>query len=262
MNDMENLIYLYCITNKMPNVQEGRDLVDNLYIIYNQGLYAVVSIVSNDEFSEDNLKKNLADLEWIKAKAGLHEKIIEEIMGDACVVPFKLATLFTTVDSLKMSMEEHLEEFKDNLKRLEGREEWGVKIYCDVERLKNSIGRKDEEILEINNRINSASPGKAFFLRKKKEDLLDAMANKILNEYSKTSFDRLIEHGLQARINKLLPKEVTEREDEMILNSTFLVDKSKVREFVHAVDYLNGEYTGIGINLNCTGPWPPYNFVI
>ena len=181
-------------------------------------------------------------------------------MEDACVVPFKMATLFTTVDNLKMCLEEHLEEFKENLNRLEGREEWGVKIYCDVERLKNSIGRKDEEILEINNRINSASPGKAFFLRKKKEDLLDAMANKILNEYSKTSFDRLIEHGLQARINKLLPKEVTEREDEMILNSTFLVDKSKVREFVQAVDCLNGEYTGIGINLNCTGPWPPYNF--
>lgn len=261
-NDMENLIYLYCVTNKMPDVQEGRDLADNLYLIYHQGLYAVMSIVSSDEFSEDNLKKNMADLEWIKAKAGLHEKIIEEIMEDVCVVPFKLATLFTTVDSLRMCLEEHLEEFKDNLKRLKGREEWGVKIYCDVERLKDSIVREDEEILEINKEINSASPGKAFFLSKKKEELLDAVANKILNEYSKTSFDRLIEHGRQARINKLLPKEVTERKDEMIFNSSFLVDKGKVGEFVRAVDYLNGEYTGMGINLDCTGPWPPYNFIV
>lgn len=258
---MKNLLYLYCVTNKIPNVREVRDLIDNLYFIYNQGLFAVVSIVSSDEFDEDNLKKNLTDLEWIKVKASLHEKIIEGIMEDTCVVPFRLATLFTTVDNLRMCLEEHQEEFRDNFKRLEGREEWGVKVYCDVESLKNSIVREDEEILRIDKEINSTLPGKAFFLRKKKEELLDAMANKILCEHSKVSFDRLREHGCQARINKLLSREVTDREDDMILNSAFLIDKNKVREFIRAVDYLSGEYTDIGINLDCSGPWPPYNFI-
>ncbi len=258
----EDLIYLYCVTEKEPKLKEVEKLADKLYFVYHQGLYAVVSIVSHNEFSEENLKKNLSDMWWIRLKVDIHERIIEGIMEGACVIPFKFATLFNSEDNLKMNLEGHMDEFKENLKRLEGKEEWGVKIYCDMERLKDFLNDKDEEILKIDKEINStSSQGKAFFLKKKKEELLNIAVNKRLNEYGHGVFDRLREESIKTRINKLLPRELTERKEDMILNSAFLVDKSKVREFVQAVDYLNGEYTDIGINLDCTGPWPPYNFI-
>ena len=256
----KELIYLYCVTKKTPKLKEAEDLVDSLYFIYHRGLFAVVSKVKFAEFDEENLKRNLADLEWIKAKASIHEKAIEGIMKNTCVIPFKFATLFNTEDNLKTMLGQHLEEFKDILKKLEDKEEWGVKIYSDLEKLKEVIIQEDEEILNIDKEINSSSTGKAYLLKKKKEELLNIATNKKLNEYGEVSFDRLKEKSTEDRINKLLPKEVTERNDEMILNSAFLINKDKVEDFLKIVEGLRTKYTDKGLFFDCTGPWPPYNF--
>ena len=256
----KSLIYLYCITNKIPKLKEAEDLVGNARFFYYQGLYAVVSNVSTDEFSEENLKKNLADLEWIKTKAGIHEKVIETVMKDSCVIPFKFGTIFNTEENLKIMLKEHIGEFKDTLKYLEGKEEWGVKIYCDMDKLKENLIREDKELLNIDKEINSASPGKAFILKKKKDELINTSINKKLNDYGQLIFERLNQHSIQSRINKLLPKEVTERKEEMILNSAFLIKTNKVGNFMEAEDALKETFEEMGIFLDCTGPWPPYNF--
>lgn len=257
---IKDLIYLYCITNKVPKLKEVENLADKLHFVYHLGLYAVVSKVKESEFSEEGLKKNLPDLEWIKVKAGIHEKVIEGIMRHNCVMPFKFATIFNTEDNLKVMLKEHAKEFKTNLKDFEGKEEWGVKIYCDLEKLKNFLIKDNDEILKIDKEIRSSSPGKGFILKKKKEELLKTTVNRKINEYSQDAFERLNKQSLQARINKLLPKEVTERENSMILNAAFLVDKIKVKDFVDIVNTLKAQYNTLGFFFDCTGPWPPYNF--
>ena len=256
----KDLIYLYCVTKKAPKLKEVKNLVDEPYFVYHPGLYAVVSKVKKSEFSEENLKKNLADLEWIKVEASIHEKVIEGVMKYTCVIPFKFGTIFKTEDNLKAMLEEHVQDLKEKLKNLEGKEEWGVKIYCDIERLKAAVIQEESGILKIEKEINSSSSGKAYFLKKKKEELMKEAVNKRINEYGQESFELFKGLSCEARINKLLPKEVTEREDDMVLNSAFLVDRDKVSEFIHAVDDLKTRYNDKGLNFDCTGPWPPYNF--
>ncbi len=253
----KDLIYLYCVTKKVPKLKEGEGRV---YFVYHQGLYAVVSKVKESEFSAENLKKNLANLAWIKSKVNIHEKIIEGVMRDTCVLPFKFGTIFKTEDSLKTMLEKHMGEFKENLENLEGKEEWGVKIYCDIEKLKSTLIKEEAEILKMGKEIASSSPGKAYVLKKKKEELMKEALNRRINEYGQESFEILRGLSIEARINKLLPKEVTERDDEMILNSAFLVDKNRVAEFIQAADGLKVKYKERGLNFDCTGPWPPYNF--
>ena len=240
--------------------KESEDLVDNVYFIFYLGLYAVVGKVSTDEFSEENLKKNLSELEWIKTKVSIHEKVIETVMENSCVIPFKFGTVFNTEDSLKTMLTQHTEVFKENLKNLIGKEEWGVKIYCDMVKLKENLIQKDNELLNLDKEIKSSSAGKAFILKKKKGEFLNTIVNKNLNTYGQDSFERLKEHTIQSGINKLLPKEVTEREDDMILNSVFLIKKNKVEDFVNTVEGLKIEYADQGLFFDCTGPWPPYNF--
>src|SRR3990170_594809 len=245
----KNLIYLYCVTKKAPKLKGVGNLVDELYFVYHLGLYAVVSKVKESEFSEENLKKNLADLEWIKVEASIHEKVIEGVMKYTCVIPFKFGTIFKTEDNLKAMLEEHVQDLKEKLKDLEGKEEWGVKIYCDIERLKGTVIQEESGILKIEKEINSSSSGKAYFLKKKKEELMKEAVNKRINEYGQESFELFKILSYEARINKLLPKEVTEKEDDMVLNSAFLVDKDKVSEFIHAVDDLKTRYSDKGLNL-------------
>jgi len=267
----KGLIYLYCLTNKpphqyiggggkIPKLKEAEDLVDNVHFLYYQGLYAVVSNVSTDEFSEENLKKNLADLEWIKKKASVHEKVIETVMKNSCVIPFKFGTIFNTEENLKIMLKKHIGKFKDTLKYLEGKEEWGVKIYCDIDKLKENLIREDKELLNIDKEINSCQPGKAFILKKKKVELVNTSVNKKLNDYGQLIFEKLNQHSIESRINKLLPKEVTERKEEMILNSAFLIKNNKVENFMEAESALKEIFEEMGFLLDCTGPWPPYNF--
>lgn len=256
----KGLIYLYCLTNKIPKLKEAECLVDNAHFFYYQDLYAVVSSVSADEFSEENLKKNLADLEWIKTKAGIHEKVIETVMKNSCVIPFKFGTIFNTEENLKIMLKKQIREFKDILKYLEDKEEWGVKIYSDLAELEENLIQEDKELLSLSNEIGSASPGKAYILKKKKEDLVKKVVNKKLNEYGQYSFERLKQCAIGSHINKLLPKEVTERKDDMILNSVFLIYKDKVSDFMDILNALKELFENKGLFFDCTGPWPPYNF--
>ena len=257
----ENIIYLYCITDKVPQLKAIENLIDKPYFIYHRDLYAIVNRVKESEFAEENLKRNLADLEWIKVRVMIHEKVIEGIMKNTCVIPFKFAMLFNTEDNFKAMFSKHLRGFKDILRKLKDKEEWGVKIYCDLGKLKENLMQKDEQLLNIDKEINdAAAPGKAYILKKKKEGLLNIAVNKNFNGYGQISFDRLKEKSGEARINKLLSREVTERDDEMILNSAFLINKDKVGDFLNTVEDLRGKYTDRGLFFDCTGPWPPYNF--
>jgi len=254
------LVYLYCVTNKEPMLKNAEDLVEGLYFVHHKGLYAVTGKVEESDFGEQGLKKNMADLEWVKTNATLHERIIEQVMRNTCVMPFKFGTLFNTGESLKAMLAEYGEEFEAILRKLENKEEWGVKIYCDAEKLKTLSIKDEPEILEIENKISTSSPGKAFFFKKKKTELLAQAANRKINESGQESFELLKELSFEARINKLLPREVTERADDMVLNSAFLVGKDEVGDFINMVDTLKMHHENNGFFIDCTGPWPPYNF--
>jgi hypothetical protein len=257
MVENRQLVYLYCVADKESKIN---GLGNNLYSICHNGLYAVASRVEQLEFGEEGLKKNMADFEWVKTRASLHEKIIERVMSSTNVIPFKFATLFNTDNSLKAMLEQYGQEFKAILRKLANKQEWGLKIYCNPEKLKASFSNDDSEVLKIENEIKSSSVGRSYFLKKKKDELIEKTLNEEINGCGQESFELLKELSFEARINRLLPKEVTEREDEMVLNSAFLVDRDEVGDFQNMVDTLKMHYEGKGFLLDCTGPWPPYNF--
>jgi hypothetical protein len=260
MTENRLLVYLYCIADSEPKIEQIEDADNNLYSICHNGLYAVVGKVDQQEFGEEGLKKNMADMEWIKAKVSVHERITEQVMAGTNVIPFKFGTLFSTDVSLKAMLEQYGQEFKAILGKLAFKQEWGLKIYYSPEKLKANLSNGDLEILKIEDEIKSAPAGKSYFLKKKKNELIEKTLNEKINECGQESFELLKELSFEARINRLLPREVTERDDEMVLNSAFLVDRDEVGDFRNMVDTLKMHYEGKGFYIDCTGPWPPYNF--
>jgi hypothetical protein len=256
------LVYLYCVVDNEPKIKQMGSPEVDLYSVCHNGLYAIVSKVQEQEFSEEGLKRNMADFQWVKAKVSTHEKIIEQVMTDMDVIPFKFGTLFNTDDSLKAMLKQHGDEFKAILRKLANKQEWGVKIYYNLERLKDSFSVNEAEILRIEDEIKSASVGKGYLLKKKKDELIEGMLNDKINECGQEAYELLKELSFEARINKLLPREVTDRDDNMVLNSAFLVDKEDVNDFLNMVNILKVHYEGKGFLIDCTGPWPPYNFCV
>ena len=256
----QQFVYLYCVAGREPELKETEGLSKDLCVVCHNDLYAVACKVEEEEFGQEGLKQNMADFEWVKAKASAHERMIELVMADTDVIPFKFGTLFNTNDSLKAMLEQYGDELKMILGRLEDKEEWGVKIYCNPEKLKANLGNNDSEILKIEDEIKSSSMAKSYFLKKKKDELIEKTLNERINECGQESFKLLKELSFEACINRLLPKEVTEREDDMVLNSAFLVDREEVGDFQNMVDTLRMRYEDKGLFIDRTGPWPPYNF--
>lgn len=254
------LIYLYCVTEAAPDLRDLVARVDNLYWIAHRDLCAVVSNVCGLEFNEEALHQNVNDMEWLESKVLRHETVVESVMKRQAVVPFKFATIFRCQDNLTTRLEQNYLPLKTMLLNLRGREEWGIKVYCDRDKLQAALVADDVSIIGLEQEIAAAAPGKAFFLKKQREDLVRAEADRKLIEYSQDCFERLSESGLKARLNACLPGRVTPRKEEMVLNAALMIEALKHSVLKGTVYKLMADYADKGLRFDCTGPWPPYNF--
>ena len=232
-------------------------------ILY-QDIEAIVSEVSLKEFGSEEIQRKAAeDLEWIKDKALMHEKVIETAMNSrGLIIPMKFGTIFKDRERLISSLKKDYLKFKNLLRSLQGKEERSVKIYCKSELFENEIKKKSPIIQSKLEEIKSLPTGRQYFL----EDEVNEMAkkearNSINNNYIPLFLEKLKELSEELKENRILGKELTQRNEPMIFNGAFLIKKEKVDKFRGEIQKLQAEYGKIGFTFESSGPWPPYNFV-
>ncbi len=255
-----NLIYVYCISSSLPESNINFD-AEGLKFLMLSGFCVTVKYVSDNEFSEENLKKNLSDIKWLTSNASDHLNKISLIMKYGSVIPFKFGTIFNTEDSLRTFIANYSESLTENLNHINGKEEWGVKIYCDRKALSQQIDELSEEAASLEKQIMDSSPGKAFILKRKKTELVENEMDRLCNVYGQNYYDDLKKLSESTNFNNLLPKDYTERQDDMILNAAFLVDKTNVAEFTNTINLFGEKDRNSGFLIEATGPWPPFSFI-
>ena len=149
-----------------------------------------------------------------------------------------------------------MKESKQVLTKLEDKEEWGVKIYADLKRMKDCISK--------------TNPGA------KEEQLVQDELNKKLNEYKQKSFGWMSKQASEAKLNEIPCKESNQKKSAgvnhtvhtagsigkaMLLDSTYLVSKEDREDFTRVIRCLGEEYKSKGLEFECTGPKPPYDFL-
>ncbi len=255
-----DLIYVYCLTDSLPlialsNVSEG---IEFLRI---KDFYAILKYVSNVEFAEENLKKNISDIKWLENNARGHINVISSFMKNQTVIPFKFGTIFQTEDSLKKFIYDYDESLTENFQFIENKEEWSIKIYCSRESLCQQIDILSSEAASLEKQIMASLPGKAFILKHKKKELIEKELNRLCKNFGQNYYDIFSSLSVSTRLNNLLPKEFTGRVDSMILNATFLINKSMVPEFIFTVEIMQKSDKSTGFFIESTGPWPPFSFI-
>jgi hypothetical protein len=182
-------------------------------------------------------------------------------MEENTVIPFNFGTIYRSEEPLKKFMEEYSESLVENLLFIEWKEEWAVKIYSNHVILREHIDNLSEEAAELEKQIMASSPGKAFLLGRKKAVLIENEIDRLCKYYGQDYFNELKKLSVSTNLNNLIPKEFSGRNDDMILNATFLVSKDRTIEFVSNVRMLKNKYANLGFSLEVTGPWPPFSFV-
>jgi hypothetical protein len=256
---VDELIYVYCISDSPLLVDSISDQNDLKCLNFHE-FYAFVKQVSSDEFSEENLNKNFADLPWIELHARNHIRIIGEVMKNRVVIPFKFGTIFNSKESLGKFIHKYSTSLNENLKNIKGKEEWSVKIYCNYTLLNEQIIELSEDVNNLEQEILSSKPGKAFLLKRKKVELIEKEVEKIIQLSGQTCYEELASLSELTQINKLLPKEASDRTESMILNISCFVNQVKVNEFLGAIVELQKKYKKIGFDMSTAGPWPPFSF--
>ncbi len=121
------------------------------------------------------------------------------------------------------------------------KEKWEVKVYVDLKQMK-------DDMFKINAGI-------------KEEKSVHDELNKKLNEYKEKSYGWMRKQALDAKLAKIPPQESNEGKKALILKSTFLVLKESRENFTRVAKCLGEEYKRRGLDLVCTGPKPPYDFL-
>jgi len=266
-------LYLYCIREIMEkaNSKFSAEGIDGgkVWSLAYQGLEAITSEVCLEEFGGEEIqKKAKGDLFWIKEKAQIHEKVIEEAMGQkkkkrqqGTVIPMKFGTIFKTKEKLEETLKKHYSQFMEGLARLKGKQEWAVKVYLNHKVFESEVKKVSVVVQEKEKEIDSLPEGVAYFMQKQIDEAVSKEASLALQNYCENFFETLKKYTSVATKGKILGKELTENPLPMILNAIFLVPEERVEGFIKEVNNLAQELKAKGFSFEHSGPWPPYTFI-
>jgi gas vesicle protein GvpL/GvpF len=229
----------------------GVDPSHELRLVEEAGLAAIVGDVSRDDFGEEALRSRLADPTWLERTALVHEEVLERALAATTVVPFRICTVYRTDDDLRAFMAGSAEQLAAVLRRVDGAVELGVKAYLDDERLCAMLVGAAAAATD--------GSGRDYLLQRARERRLEHDRARFVADCAAAIHDRLSAEAADAVRNPPPPHELSHR-DGMILNGAYLVpgEGGALRA---AVTALRRHYAHLGLDLEVTGPWPPFNFV-
>ena len=184
-----------------------------------------------------------------------HQKVIEEVMKEFnSVLPVRFGTIASNADEIRNLLDRRYREFKNALRDMDHKVELGVKgLWKNMDVIFKEIVEENKEI------------------KRTKEDIQNDKGKK--NIQAKIEVGKLIEKALVEKKEKeaesiaaILKKAAYEYKlnrtvgDQMFMNTAFLVDKGREKEFDNIMDDLSEEHKD-RVKFMYAGPLPVFNFV-
>jgi gas vesicle protein GvpL/GvpF len=207
-------------------------------------LAALAAEVPLDEFDEEGLRRNLEDLAWLEEQARAHDRVLFRALASAPLVPFRFGAVYRSEERVRQMLEQRASELEATLVRLRGSIELGVKAY----------------LADARAETGEVSGGREYMLQKQRERERAADAEARAHDLALEVHGRLAALAVDARANPLQRPELSGRRERMLLNAAYLVEDERRDAFADAAAELRRAHAQDGLQLELTGPWPPYNF--
>jgi len=210
------------------------------YLVERGPLAAVAAEVPLAEFGEDALHDHLNDRAWLEDKVRVHDAVLQSLVGVTTVVPLRFGTIYRDLDDVRRLLAERSEVFEHVIERVRGRVELGVKAWFDPSRVE---------------RAPAASSGREY-LQRRRDELGSAREAAAIAAAAHQSLAAVADDAV---VNRPQARELTGRDEQMLLNGAYLVADGDSR-LADEVERLAAEHATAGREFELTGPWPPYNF--
>ncbi len=177
-----------------------------------------------------------------------HQKPIEEVMKHYDVLPFSFSNIANTEDQIKEKiLKERKDEFEKLFQKFKGKTEVGLKAFWPNMQLIFQEIAKNPEL----QRLKKRSP-----LTYQQQIAAGEFIQKLLEIRRKEEAQNIIKAVSD------LAEDLKEQQlfgENMILNAAFLIKKGREDEFSRRAGMLADSFPNT--KLNCSGPFPLYNFV-
>lgn len=256
------LLWAYCVLragDRRPTDLRGVAPAFAVEPVEAAGLVALVSKVPRAEFGAEPLRRNLNDIAWLERVARAHEAVLDKTLAEATLVPLRLCTVFEDRKSVRRMLGNERESLTAALDALEGRQEWGVKLLVETDRLEDQARARVGDTSDVGD--STGGPGGSYMLRRRLDRQVREVARSLMAELAddvRTALERSV---LEVVTHPPQNRELSGHEGEMLLNAACLVDSSRVDALRELVTALEDRHHELGARVELTGPWPPYNFV-
>ncbi len=179
--------------------------------------------------------------------------VIETLSQQFTLLPVRFGSVMESTDVIIKMLGRNYAEIQSNLRKVENKVEFGLKVFCDPEK----AGADTRATVPVfSSDENSSGSGHSVY-----RNYLDKkLQEHRIQERHLAQIDLVIQDITDAfaHLNPLhkFQKMVTAAN---IINDLLLLGKDKKSELVLAVEELQKKYKDLQMLL--TGPWPPYNFV-
>jgi hypothetical protein len=259
------LVWAYCVMragDAEPALPDGIHGTGPVERVEADGLAAVVSRVPDSEFGSDALQRNLNDMPWLERTAREHEAVLDAALLATTIVPLRMCTVYEDAESARRMLIREKDALADALGFLEGRLEWSVKVLAPsdalIEIASAELEPDDDDPQPASERRGE---GGAYMLRRRRERLLRQRAQSIAADVAEQVHARLQDWAIDAVTRPAQNRELSGHDGEMLLNAAYLVERERSGELERLVAELEAHHRELGITIELTGPWPPYNFV-
>lgn len=228
------------------------------HLLEHRGLAAVVRRVSQADFTAEALESRLGDPAWIETMVRGHNAVITAVHQEQPILPVRFGGVYARLEDLTAAMEQRHDRLLAQLERLDGCDEWGVHIYVDPRAVHARV-RAERAASPVQHELAGASPGRAYFLRRKLDDGIAARSAQLLDELAQAAYDRLGRLATAACAERPARPSGDVGDEVEALRAALLVHRARRDEFI--ADLRSCAEDQGGWRCTFSGPWPPYSFV-
>ena len=184
-----------------------------------------------------------------------HELVIEKVMSKGyTVLPIRFGTIAKNLEVVKKKLlESRYWEFEGLIKKLEGKREVGVRIFCEEKCLFDQVLNNNPQIAKLRDEIAKKPPSETHYDRVSIGQMVQEALKVQKKNYQEMFLEFLKDLSIEHRLNDTLG-------DRMLFNGAFLIDSKNEMDFSKRVDELENK-VGKDFQFKYVQLTPPFNFV-
>ncbi|MCA6094511.1 GvpL/GvpF family gas vesicle protein [Streptomyces sp. SCA3-4] len=255
-DESQRYVYAYAVTRDCAAVTGALETVTGVAAepvggVRHLGLMALAGRVPAAEYGERALSGRMEDLPWLEGVARAHQRVVDAVTAaGSCVLPLRLATVFHDESGVRTMLEDRGEQLRSALDRLDGRTEWGVKVYAPEP---TAAPRPPAP--------RATTSGRDYLRRRAAERHAHEEGARRADEAARGIHTTLAALAEETRLYPPQNPALSHHPGRNVLNAAYLVPWDGAPHFTSAVTGLAEHAPGDDLRLELTGPWAPYSFV-